>query len=160
MIDMKTEDKLNLAEKSSIISSSARAYLFSKKATWFWVIIALALSAAVAVFTIPEAAYPFTYIRSALGLIFVAYLPGYALVEALFPEKLPKEISREEIDKFERVALSLGTSLIIAPMVGFVLNYTPWYIRSAPITFSLLGLTLLLALAALFRKLQIELSAR
>jgi hypothetical protein len=39
-------------------------------------------------------------------------------------------------------------------MVGLILNYTPWGIRLAPVTLSLLALTLIFATAALFREYQ------
>jgi uncharacterized membrane protein len=37
----------------------------------------------------------------------------------------------------ERVALSLGLSLAVVPLIGLVLNYTPWGIRLTPILVSL-----------------------
>jgi len=34
--------------------------------------------------------------------------------------------SREGIDGIERVALSFGLSIAIVPLIGLVLNFTPW----------------------------------
>ncbi|MEM1540867.1 MAG: DUF1616 domain-containing protein, partial [Candidatus Bathyarchaeia archaeon] len=49
-------------------------------------------------------------------------------------------------------ALSIGLSLVIVPIVGLLLNYTPWGIRLTPITMSLLALTTTFATAALIRE--------
>ena len=65
-------------------------------------------------------------VRVALGLAFVLFLPGYALVAALFPKD-------GEIDWIERIALSFGLSIAVVPLLGLLLNYTPWGIRLEPI---------------------------
>jgi uncharacterized membrane protein len=72
-------------------------------------------------------------------------LPGYTLIEALYPKK-------EDLSSLERLALSIGLSLALTPLVGLVLNYTPWGIRLKPILVSLSLLTVFLALIALSRK--------
>lgn len=68
--------------------------------------------------------------RIVLGLPFVLFFPGYALIAALYPR-------RDDLDGIERLALSLGLSLAVVPLVGLVLNYTPWGIRLTPIAASL-----------------------
>lgn len=64
--------------------------------------------------------------RQIIGLIFVLFLPGYAATAALFPEN-------DQIDGIERVALSFGLSIVIVPLIGLALNFTPWGIRLDPI---------------------------
>jgi uncharacterized membrane protein len=63
-------------------------------------------------------------------------------------------MSNENLETVERVALSLGMSIALAPIVGLLLNYTPWGIRLTPIVLSLLSLTLVFATAALIREYQ------
>jgi uncharacterized membrane protein len=46
------------------------------------------------------------------------------------------------IDGIERVALSFGLSIAIVPLIGLVLNFTPFGIRLVPIVVSLSGFTL------------------
>jgi uncharacterized membrane protein len=87
---------------------------------------------------------PLVYIRYFLGSVFVLLLPGYSLIKTLFPTK--------EIDNIERTALSIGMSLALVPLVGLLLNYTPWGIRLTPITLSLLALTTLLTATAVIRE--------
>jgi uncharacterized membrane protein len=46
----------------------------------------------------------------------------------------------------------VGLSLALTPLVGFVLNYTPWGIRLDPVFVSLNLLTLVLGVTAVVRK--------
>ena len=95
------------------------------------------------VFFVPEDSFPLVYVRYLFGLVFVLFLPGYCLIKALFSSK--------ELDNIERLALSVGLSLALVPLVGLLLNYTPWGIMVTPVTFCLLGLTLVFASAAVVR---------
>lgn len=84
-------------------------------------------------------------IRIVLGSIFVLFIPGYTLIEALYP-------SEGELKPLERLALSIGLSLALVPLVGLILNYTPWGIRLNPILTSLSMLSISLMLIAAYRK--------
>ena len=68
------------------------------------------------------------FIRIFFGLPFILFIPGYILISALYPNK-KKEKS---IDFIERIALSLGISIAIVPLIGLALNYTSWGIRLEP----------------------------
>jgi uncharacterized membrane protein len=85
------------------------------------------------------------YLRIGLGLPFVLFFPGYALIAALFPEK-------DDLGGIERVALSFGLSIAVAPLIGLGLNYTPWGIRLTPILISLVIFILLMGAISFFRK--------
>lgn len=84
-------------------------------------------------------------LRVMFTLPVILFIPGYALIAALFPEK-------DEIDLLERIALSFGLSIAIVPLIGLGLNYTPWGIRLDPIVTSLTIFTLLMSLIAQFRR--------
>ncbi len=79
--------------------------------------------------------------RIVLGLPFVLFLPGYVLIAALYPR-------RGDLDGVERLALSLGLSLAVVPLIGLVLNFTPWGIRLTPILVSLALFTAVCSVAA------------
>jgi uncharacterized membrane protein len=95
-----------------------------------------------------------TPLRLVLGLPFVLFVPGYAFIAALFPEAGTFETSEDEagdeehaddqegIDGIERVALSFGLSIAVVPLIGLVLNFTPWGIRLVPIMVSVSLFTL------------------
>jgi len=94
-----------------------------------------------------------TPLRVVFGLPFVLFLPGYAVIAALFPEDGGKEDGeREGIDGIERVALSFGLSIAVVPLVGLVLNFTPFGIRLLPILLSVSGLTVALVVVGAVRR--------
>jgi hypothetical protein len=126
-------------------SSSLASYLFNLENTWFWgttVLVALTL---LVVFTVDSTLL--LYVRYVLGGIFILFLPGYLLISVLYPRG-------RELDELERLALSIGLSLAIVPLVGLVLNYTPWGITLTPIMVSLAFFAEALAFGALVRKYQ------
>jgi hypothetical protein len=152
LIRLDNEGKIHLRKRDTTIPSSLAKYISSTNASWYWITVALAAATSVMVFTIPENEYPLVYVRYVLGTIFVLWLPGYTFVKALFPSKAPIKTSSENLDTIERVALSAGMSLALVPIIGLILNYTPWGIRLTPITISLLALTLVFATAAVVRE--------
>ncbi len=95
---------------------------------------------------IPELAA--TPIRTVLGLPMVLFLPGYALIAALFP-------SKDDLDGIERLALGFGLSIAVVPLIGLGLNYTPWGIRLIPILVSLSVFTLFMCVVAVYRRSQL-----
>ena len=93
--------------------------------------------------------FPLVVFRWVLGSVFVLFIPGYVAVEALFPKG-------RELDGIERLALSVGLSLALVPLVGLLLNYTPWGIRLDPIMISLTILTVGLAIVAFARRFRLS----
>ncbi|MCK9580517.1 MAG: DUF1616 domain-containing protein [Methanoregula sp.] len=89
-------------------------------------------------------------LRIIFGMPIVLFIPGYALIAALFP-------AAEDIDGIERVALSFGLSIAIVPLAGLALNYTPWGIRLDPIITCLAILTVGLCFAAQYRRARLPL---
>ncbi|MCS7120861.1 MAG: DUF1616 domain-containing protein [Candidatus Bathyarchaeota archaeon] len=119
-------------------------YLRSKRNLGFMLAVAVLALSVISVYTsslIPALAF----LRYALGSIFVLFLPGYALIEALYPRG-------DELSPLERLALSIGLSLALVPLVGLVLNYTPWGIRLDPTVSALSILTGGLLLVSSYRK--------
>jgi cation transport ATPase len=159
LIELENEDKIHFTKKEPPTPATVNESVFSSKAAWYWTTIALAAVTTAAVFIIPENAVPLVYLRSALGIIFVLFLPGFAFIRALFPAKVPVKTSSENMDTIERVALSFGMSLALTTIVGLILNYTPWGIRLTPITLSLLALTIVFATTAVLRENQTKSSS-
>jgi len=84
-------------------------------------------------------------VRIILGLPFILFFPGYTLIAALFPK-------RTQLDTIERVALSFGLSIAVVPLIGLILNYTPWGIILYPILTSLTGFILVMSAVAWIRR--------
>ena len=89
--------------------------------------------------------FPNSPVRIILGLPFILFFPGYVLLCALFPRK-------EDLDRFERLALSMGLSIAVTSLIGLMLNYTPFGIRLYSVTFSLFSFTLLMSAVAISKR--------
>ena len=121
-------------------------------------------------------------LRVIIGLPFVLFLPGYAFIAALFPEagdepgesqppahddsiphpdeQFEDSETRGGIDGLERVALAFGTSIAIVPLIGLILNFTPWGIRTLPIVVSVGGFTVISAAIASSRRQRVPAAER
>jgi uncharacterized membrane protein len=91
-------------------------------------------------------------IRVVLGIPLVLFLPGYALVTALFP-------SREGLDGIERVALSFGLSLALLPLIALGIEYSPSRLALGPILVGLVASTLVFSAVAVFRRRRLPINA-
>jgi uncharacterized membrane protein len=116
-------------------------------------------------------------LRIVIGLLFLLFIPGYAFVAALFPEQAdsgdaadrdgsggseggndetPLSTFRADgIDGIERVALGFGTSISIVPLLGLVLNFSPWGIRLVPVLLTVSGFTIVATAVAASRRRQL-----
>lgn len=131
-----------------------------------------------------------TPLRLLFSLPLVLFVPGYVFVAALFPEAGESPIADDAdeerdtaattndemtdidgaishgfstgsgIDGIERVALSFGLSIAIVPLVGLLLNFTPWGIRLGPILVSLTGFVVVTTAIAETRRKQLPESER
>ncbi len=110
------------------------------------------------------AIFPSSSVRIILGLPFILFFPGYALVAALFPERHQafevakgedsdekEEVSRG-LDALERVALSFGLSIAVVPLLGLALNYTPFGMRLVPILVTVYAFIVVASVVAHLRR--------
>jgi len=91
---------------------------------------------------------PSAVARIILGLPFLLFFPGYALVNALF-------VNKGGVDNIEQIMLSFGMSIAITALIGFGLNYTSWGIRLESIVFSITCFIFVMSGVALFRRAQL-----
>jgi len=89
--------------------------------------------------------FPSSILRLILGLPFVLFFPGYTLTAALFPKG-------NVIGSIERVALGFGLSIVVFPLLGLILNYTPWGIRLYPMLISVATFILATSVIAWYRR--------
>jgi len=112
-------------------------------------------------------------VRVVVGLVFVLFVPGYAFIAALFPEAGEPPTNDDEeneatenglrdhgIDGIERTALSFGLSIAVVPLIGLVLNFTPFGIRLIPILVSISGFTVVATAVAASRRRQLPAEER
>ncbi len=67
-----------------------------------------------------------TFLRIIFAWTLILFFPGYVLIAFLFPEK-------KDMDLIERIAMSVGLSAAITPVLGLILNFTPFGIRLIPL---------------------------
>lgn len=142
IMSLNVNGKLGFKEPS--LPVTPKAYLFSPKAMWYWIIMVLNVTAVASVFVIPENAFPIVYVRYLFGSIFAFFLPGFSLIKALFPQ--------QELDQIERAILSVGISLAIVTLISFLVNFTYWGVTIATLTMSLVALTVTFASVAVLRE--------
>ncbi|MEL9989875.1 MAG: DUF1616 domain-containing protein [Thermoproteus sp.] len=116
-------------------------WFFSPAGLWLWLLLSLIAATLVVVFAAEGS------LRYVLGAFYVLFLPGYAVVEALYPRG-------DEISPLERLALSIGLSLAVVPLVGLLLNYSPWGIRLAPVAIAIAAVAAPLLVYSAWRKAQ------
>lgn len=71
-----------------------------------------------------------SFLRLILAVPVILFIPGYVLIAALFPDT-------KDIDTIERLVFSIGSSIVVTPLLGLLLNFTPWGIRLEPVVISL-----------------------
>ena len=125
VIELQSNGQIRLTERSVATPSTFSTYLKAGLPMWYFATVALAAITAVCVFTVPDDLYPWIDSRYVLGAIFVLWLPGYALIRALFPKEKPFAADDKNLDTVTRIALSIGLSLALVPIEGLLLNYSP-----------------------------------
>jgi uncharacterized membrane protein len=120
-------------------------YLFSTSSLWFWITLILLGLSIIIVGIVPKEESSLTPARYVLSFVFILFIPGYCLIEAMFPAK-------DSLDIVERFALSIALSFTITALTGLLLNFTPFGINSVSVLTTLSIITFLLTVVALIRK--------
>ncbi len=92
-------------------------------------------------------------LRVVVGSAFIVFIPGYCLIAALYPQ-------REQLDMAERLALSFGTSICVAPLLMLALNHTQWGVRLIPVLATLGSFNVIMCIIATVRRSRIYPPAR
>lgn len=88
------------------------------------------------------------WLRILLGVPFLFFYPGYAVLLSLFPRK-------NDLGDVERIALSMGVSLAIVPLIALVLNYS-FGIRLFPVVGSVYSIVVIFSLVGYYRRKKIS----
>ena len=94
-----------------------------------------------------------TPLRIILALPVVLFIPGYSVVAALYPKD-------HDVELIERIALSFGLSIVVVPLIGYGLTFTPWGIRLDPLVTVICIFTLVMIGIAQHRRNQVPLPDR
>jgi hypothetical protein len=148
---MESEQKISLCKASNSVSTNFSKFMKTKQVTWYWSTLIIEIAIIVVFFLLPENIYPLNYFRSLLGMILIFWLVGFTSIKVLIPSGTHKNL-----DFIERFALSLGMSLALTPLIGLILNYSPFGIREGSITISLLTVVTILATVGVFREFTVK----
>ncbi len=117
-------------------------------------------------------------LRVVLGIVFVLFVPGYAVVSALFPERersdrenpSPERTTDDTfdgertwwagIDGIDRISLSVALSVTIVPVIGYAMNFTPWGIQFGPTIAVVSLVTIAITIVAAHRRRNVPLADR
>ncbi|MCW4029792.1 MAG: DUF1616 domain-containing protein [Candidatus Bathyarchaeota archaeon] len=131
-------------------ATSFTSYLLSLENSGFWAVTVFLIVTTVVAFTVESSVLLFA--RYALGSILVFFLCGLMLMMALYPRK-------DDLGGVERIALSIGFSLVMVTFVGLILNYTPWGLQLGTIIVSLVVISEILAVVWVVRKFRYHMMA-
>lgn len=151
ILSLQGEGKLKVDGHLISVQKGFSKYLNGNQALWYEVVVVLAIITAIFTLMINADFYPWSYIRSGLGAIFVLWLPGYTLIRAIFPSYLGEK-GKSNLRNAETIALSVIMSLAVVIIMGFILNFLPFGIRLVPIVLSLLIFTMVSATVAVTRE--------
>ncbi|MFI5449899.1 MAG: DUF1616 domain-containing protein [Candidatus Bathyarchaeia archaeon] len=124
--------------------SSSLDFLFTPTLSlWFWMTVSSAIVSALACAYLNV--YPLSVLRWVMGSLLLFYLPGYALLQFLFP-------LGSSFSPLERNMLEIVSSLAIVPLIGLLLFITPWGLHVNPVIFALTLFVLIFAAGGAVRK--------
>lgn len=122
---------------------------------WIWDLGVTLVVAALAFTVVTDVVWVPSPVRVALVLPVVVFLPGYAIVNALYPARPSSErtqdryVLRRMLGWPQRVALSVGISLVVVSTSALVANFSSYGIAPGPVVAAAAGLTVAFSLLAM-----------
>ena len=118
-----------------------------KPSRWLGIIVVFTALTLIVTYFIPSDSEFSIYLipRYFFSFVFVAFLPGYCLVNILF-------LGKNQLDLVEELVLSVALTFGLDGLVGLFLGLSPIGITFTSITASLCSLVLVLAVIAFIRK--------
>lgn len=105
-----------------------------------------------------------TWLRAALTMPLVLFLPGYALVSVLFPavhqDAAPPRQEGRALGFLGRLLLGMLASAAIVPALAYIFNFTPYGITPRPLAVAVATVTVSLSLLAIVRRASVPLDRR
>ena len=118
----------------------------------YWITVGLTIASALVVAGAQDVLAQ-VYLRYLMGSFFLLVLPGYSLMNALFPGRIMRS-TEPRIDQVYRAAFSIVLSIATVSVVAMILDYTPFGVSLSTLVSSLSLLTVFLATMAMLRSYQ------
>jgi hypothetical protein len=140
--ELRRDNEITLSEPR--VKSSFLGYITNlPMSISFWLPMMVTALTLATVYITPQD-LPWSTVRIVVGAAFVFLMPGYLLIRLLFPAK--------DMDAIERIALSVGMSLAVTPLIGLLLNYSPWGTSLDPVVVSMSMVSIALASVGTYRR--------
>lgn len=151
-MDSEGNEVPNSNENTKNLPNSLKEFIFHSLNYDLWVITLLTLLTTGLTLVVPENAIEalnplliaLGVLRLILGISFVVFLPGYTITVIIWPTKGENDLTR--------LGIAFGISITIIPIVGLILNFTPFGLRFIPILASLVFLMLITLSIAFYRR--------
>ncbi len=114
----------------------------------FWLVVATTVLTLASIYFVPSSSSPWSTVRYIVGGIFILILPGFSILQLVFPTK--------DISNLERLALSLALSLALIPLIGLIFAYTPFGIGLHPLVIFLSVLCNSISIIGAYRKYRVS----
>lgn len=144
-----------MAHGESAFGRTVTGLTYSLGDLWLVVVGALAIASAIEVVLPPSSP-----VRTLLVLPFLFFLPGYAVIAALFPGRPTRGWHEGGIDWVERTALAFGTSLAVLPIVVLGISLGGLALTPSNIVLPLTVVILLGAIVGAIRRIAIPRTQR
>lgn len=118
---------------------------------WYTLIISVGIIATILAFAVPLDAYPLIYFRNIFGVLFLFFLPGYALTRTLYPQRVSRP-SPTSLERIELFILSIGLSIALVCLMALMLYYSPLKLNLGTATASLFAFSATCSTAAVLRE--------
>lgn len=138
--ELNNDKKIILLDK---VHNSFMHYLKGYSSISFWLIASAIVFGLASIYFLPNNGI-WSIVRYAVAAIFILLVPGYSLIQLLFPSKI--------IDSAERLVLGVGLSLGILPLVWLTLHYSPWDVTIYSITSLLMATSMSSAIVATYKR--------
>jgi uncharacterized membrane protein len=132
-------------ENHTTQSYSFTSYLNSRQAIWYWLIIIIEISTFALIFPLSGNIEALFYARNVLGLIFVLFLPGYALMRTPLYNNLFSKKPERSLAWIEKIAFSIALSIVMVSMITLIIYYSPFDLNQISIFSSLFLFTSILS---------------
>ncbi len=121
-------------------------YIKSIDSLWFYITLLLII------LTIISFTFNLVPARIIFGTLFLLFIPGYLLLEYLYPTG--------NFHSLEKIALSIGLSIVMVSLIGLIMNYTPAGILSIETILFMSIMDTILGVLVLIRKYRLIVSIK
>lgn len=143
------EDEKSVKLVAPLVVNNGWNTLFSLETLSFWVIVILCSIILGLTLFAPNTVSFVLYVQYFFGVPFVLYLPGYSLMNVIFPKQA--ENSQTNLGSIDRFLLNFFFSLALTAVLSFILAYAPWGLNAKSFVLCMFTIIISLSIYSLFK---------